>query len=706
MAGLTLPCPKCTAPLKLKDRSLLGKMAKCPRCGHKFVLQEEQEIELELVESTEPAEGRNATWIPDQPTTAKAASQKKSQPAATPGRSAAASENPLAGLFQESNTPAPGGATADNPLSFLQSDTPAPPTGGNPLFSSQDEASPAATAASLNVAAGKTSESSSSVPRRRRKRRRSQGGLLWAGLATGLLLLVAGGVYYQSTTSGPLLEIAADTPAGTATPAADPTATPGESVASSGTSGRGTAAPASYNPVRAKSPTSGAPIQLLHMPAGVRVAINLHPARIWSNDQKYAEFRASMGPLGVWLEQRIEELTKQPPANIEELLIGIILGAKGTEPEIAAVVRFKEPQQRADLLRIYSGTPYQEFSTDIKLDNGYAYRIVNDSLVAICPELYVDDLQAFEKSSAMTADHLQEILKATDRDRLITVVFDPDDIELHKEALFPTSAEMVVEKSLRWLGEDVWAAAWSLHLEDDFHTELLVRGQNHVGPQALKQRYQQRLDVLPEMLLTAVQKMNPQRSGYRRIIGRFPAMTKVLAMASASAVDGRFVRLGALLPTKAGPNLALGTLLTWDESTRTDFSAKKTEVAQTPRPAVLDRSKLPFQERLKLKINAHFNNTALQDIMDFIADEVKIPIDIDGDALKSAGFTKNMNQTIEMENATPLQVIYGILKRYEEEADPMVIHIDEKNNRILLLTKKVAEERKLSTYDFKANGFK
>ncbi len=692
MAGLTLPCPKCTAPLKLKDRSLLGKVAKCPRCGHKFVLQEEQEIELELVESTEPAEGRNATWIPDQLGAAKSASQGKPRSATAAGHATSASENPLAGLFQESNTPAPGGTTADNPLSFLQSDTPAPPSGGNPLLSLQEETSPVATAA----VAGKATES---VPRRRRKRRRSQGGMLWAGLATGLLLLVAGGVYYQSTTSGPLLEITADSPT-------EPTAVPAETVTTAGTAERGTAAPASYNPVRAKSPTSGAPIQLLHMPAGVRVAINLHPARIWSNDQKYAEFRASLGPLGSWLEQRIEELTKQPPANIEELLIGIILGAKGTEPEVAAVVRFKEPQQRADLLRIYSGTPYQEFSTDIKIDNGYAYRIVNESLVAICPELYVDDLQAFEKSSAMTAEHLQELLKATDRERLVTVVFDPEDIELHKEVLFPTSAEMVVEKSLRWLGDDVWAAAWSLHLEEDFHTELLVRGQNHVGPNALKQRYQQRLHVLPEMLLTAVQKMNPQRSGYRRIIGRFPAMTKVLALASASAVDGRFVRLGALLPTKAGPNLALGTLLTWDESTRTDFSAKKAEVAQAPKPAVQDRSKLPFQERLKLKINAHFNNTALQDIMDFVADEVKIPIDIDGDALKSAGFTKNMNQTIELENATPLQVIYAILKRYEDEADPMVIHIDEKKNQILLLTKKVAEERKLSTYDFKANGFK
>ncbi|MCA8982780.1 MAG: hypothetical protein R3C12_02145 [Planctomycetaceae bacterium] len=666
MAGMKIPCPKCDAPLKLPDRSLLGKMAKCPRCGHKFVLREQSEIELELVESPVPVEGKNATWVPDAPLGTAPVPPRQ----ATPPQAA----EPLASLFQESApTPPPG-----DPLSFLHQEPPAA------------EAAPF-------QAIGETAVVTSS-PARRRKRRRSSGGGVWAAIAILLAVAVGGGLYYRSTQSGAMLEIKTTSPS-------PPVAS---TVAPPPAAGNGETAPRpvrSFNPVTASSPTSGKPIQLLNMPAGVRLVINLHPAQLWSNDRQFAEFRASLGPLGAWLETQITELAKQPPQLIEEMLIGIILGPRGTAPEVAAVVHFAEPQQRAELLRIYNGTPHQEFSTDVKINNGFAYRIVNDKTVAICPELYVEDLATFQNTPAMTSDNLQEILKGTDRERLVSVVFDPNDLEQHRETLFPAEAGLVVEKGLRWLGEDVWAAAWSVHVAEDFHTELLVRGQNNVGPISLSKRYQERLDVLPELLLTAVQKMNPQRSGYRQIIGRFPAMLKVLSLATAVGVDGRFVRLGTLLPPKAAPNLALGTLLTWDESTRTDFTEKVQVASSTPATQTVDKSKLPLQERLQLKFDVEFRRTPLQEAFAYIAGESKIPIDIDGDALKLAGFTKNMPQTFTMEQATTLQAIYGIIKTYEKESSPLAIYIDEEKNEILVLTTKVAEDRGLKTYDFKANGF-
>ena len=59
-----------------------------------------------------------------------------------------------------------------------------------------------------------------------------------------------------------------------------------------------------------------------------------------------------------------------------------------------------------------------------------------------------------------------------------------------------------------------------------------------------------------------------------------------------------------------------------------------------------------------------------------------------------------------MENATTLQAIYGIVKNYEAESAPLAIHVDEKNNRILVLTVPVAAKQNLSTFDFKAAGMK
>ncbi len=622
MAAISIPCPRCQAKLKLKDRSLLGKTGKCPKCQHRFLLQEPEK---------EPEAGINPTWIPDE--------------AATP----------------------PVKKEPENPLAFLEKEN----DSAAPLFSEIAESSP--------------------PPVYTKKRGSSNRAPLIVSFV--ILFAAVGGVGYFYFQGGKIkVTSQIETPRTVA-------------VNNSGKSEavperKSISKPLRYSKVQEKNPTSGPPIKLLNMPAGVRIVINLHPEKLWSDQQQYAEFRASLGPLGGWLETQIRDLSKQQDlSKIEEMLIGIILGPMGTPPEIAAVIHFSEEQKRSELLTTYDGTPHTEFSTDLKIKQGRAYHIVDNKTVAICPAVYIEDLLTFEKTPALTGDDIQEILKSTDRDRFLTFAFAPADINQHLESLFPSTAKTVVEKTLRWLGEDVWSAAWSVHVEDDFYTELTVRGLNEVGPTKLSRRYRERLDAVPEMLLTAIQKMEPKRSGYRKIIGRYPAMMKVVAMTTAVAVDGRFVRMGTLLPLKAGPNLALGTLLAWDESTRTDFNAKV--VVDTPKPKEPDIASLPIMQRLARKIDVDFRRTPLQEAFAYIAEESKINIVVDGDALKLAGFTKNMPQTFKADQVPVYEAIYGIIKNYEEEDIPLVIHVSTKENKIIVLTKTVAESRKQEIYQFK-----
>ena len=56
----------------MRDASQLGKTGKCPKCEHKFVLRDPDEVEMELVESPAPARissgpkvGTGAVWVPD-----------------------------------------------------------------------------------------------------------------------------------------------------------------------------------------------------------------------------------------------------------------------------------------------------------------------------------------------------------------------------------------------------------------------------------------------------------------------------------------------------------------------------------------------------------------------------------------------------------------------------------------------------------------
>ncbi len=50
--SVQVPCPKCSTKLKLRDRKLLGKRGKCPKCEHRFVLEDPDEIVLEIADET------------------------------------------------------------------------------------------------------------------------------------------------------------------------------------------------------------------------------------------------------------------------------------------------------------------------------------------------------------------------------------------------------------------------------------------------------------------------------------------------------------------------------------------------------------------------------------------------------------------------------------------------------------------------------
>ena len=75
-----------------------------------------------------------------------------------------------------------------------------------------------------------------------------------------------------------------------------------------------------------------------------------------------------------------------------------------------------------------------------------------------------------------------------------------------------------------------------------------------------------------------------------------PAMAKVVAMSTLTEHGPRHVRLITPLPDRAAPNLALGTLLAWDESTRTDFTRAAPTTTPSAQPA---NTALPLAERLQ-----------------------------------------------------------------------------------------------------------
>ncbi|MEW4530493.1 hypothetical protein [Maioricimonas sp. JC845] len=647
MDVVQINCPKCGKGLRLKDRSKLGKKGKCPACGHSFILQaprEEEEVALELVSDDAPV-GTGAQWVPDEPATA-----------------------PV--------LPAEPAAVAIE-------------TGPAPEIA-------------LNVSDGGV-ERLKEIKRRNARRQRTN-------VVLGLLaLLVVGGAGYALM---PYLE-SQPAPIPKETEAAAPVADKTESTTEPADPGLVTLASvaSNVNLVDEFEPTDGNPIRLLMVPSGANVVFHLRPAELWSDDIAFQELRASLtADVVTWLEETLRTVCRREPQQIEEALITLMLGAIGTEPEVSAVVRLVHEEKMSDLIEEFGGQRINEgASTRIYVRDGETHVIADARTFAVAPESAASEIEEWITTANYNVPTgIFELLDQTDRQRLVTVLFEVDDVKRHEEELFSADALPAMRHVIDWFGDDVETVSWSMHFADNFHSELFLRPRTHgaqkiVSAPVLAKTFEQKLADLPHVLKDdVVGRMSPSSRGYLRIIGRFPAMMEAFRMATVTRMGPTFVRLTTALPPQAGPNLALGTLFTWDESRRTDFtvSAPTTLAAnQNDGPRLPDT----VADRLRrIAVDTEFSRTPLQEAVFYLADEINVKLEINGDALKLSGYTQNMPQTFKLGKVPAVQSFHEILKQYDgkgKEADRMVIVVDEEKKLIELTTKGVADMEGKKPFD-------
>ena len=641
MDTIQIPCPKCGAELKLRDRSLLGRKGKCPKCAHAFVLEEPEEVQLELAEPEPVPAGTAARWIPD------------------------------------GSTPAPAMArpTASRPQAA------APVFNGVPgILGLEELASPEGPSARLQA-----------IKKRNARQRK-------LSLVVGAVVLLAvGGVSYFALTQTPVKstngkgEIAdignqpgrAENPDGTTTPATD------DAVA---------------------SPTKGKPIELKFVPFGSEIILNIHPAELWKTDRG-EELRFCLTAPAKFLEATFLDLFQKKPEQIEEAMICLIPGAQGTMPEVAAVIHLAEEFKKSQFLEDIGGERVDDYGHPVYIKGERAYLLPDQKTMAVGPRAQVQEMVSAIVGRSGAGGGIDELLPMTDRDRHITFILVPQSLRLHANFWFPGPSSgsdgkpspiaSFAHRFCDLLGDEVEAAVWSFHLgEKTFHSEMLLRNVAGVTSARFARDTQKKLDQFAPELLATVQKMDPREVGKRKIIGRLPYMTDFFTMFTTVSSGPRHIQLVTSLPERAAPNLALGTLLAWDESTRTDFTKK---VPTKPSPT--DSVKLPdlIADRLKVKIDVDFRRTPLQDAMTYIGGELKTTIDIDGDSLKMGAYTKNMTQDLKLD-AQPAKVsIMAILEKYSHATDKakmMVIVLDEAKKTILVTTQAGCEKNNLTPFDF------
>ncbi len=109
-------------------------------------------------------------------------------------------------------------------------------------------------------------------------------------------------------------------------------------------------------------------------------------------------------------------------------------------------------------------------------------------------------------------------------------------------------------------------------------------------------------------------------------------------------------------------------------------------------------------ERLKFPVDANFQRTPLQEVLQSLCDQVKVGLELDGNALKDAGYTKNMPQTLMLGKVPMNHVLATIASAYPDRGNGqgLVVSIDQANNAITVTTRKFAEARGLKIHPLPA----
>jgi phage FluMu protein Com len=701
---LTVHCTHCGKAIKIPDDSYLGKMGKCPKCHQKFRIElaseetapfpvpeitppppaKSQKSHTPVVDTpvtpaksaqvkpatSEPQLARNARWIPNSMPVSPVSPAPTGTPAFT-GKSAHAYP-PIAPIelsALSSAAPIPAGENeVDNPFAFNTAGMSTAPVPGFPVTDP-------AGIAPVAVSAYKRKKKSSLV----------------SNLVVLIMFLAAGGAgyfYYTNYMQNQQTNLAEDN---TSTP--QTTAANDAEVVVFQREKRKNA----YQELQELNPTQGPGISLQLLPAGVRMLIHLRPAEIFGDDDRWAEIRACLGPLMPWVETNIKNYCFFTPDKIESVLFGIVLGPRGSIPDVACVVHLKEEIKLREFLDQTQSIPQFNIGDDVYVTGRTAFLVQDPKTIAFCPNDLIQDVIDFRGKEPISTEGLKVLSPQINQSRHIMIAFENEDLLQHLETLFAENTRPFVKSMLEWIGDDVETTLYSVQVDEPFYAELLVRNTTITKPVQVEQQLQEHLAKLPQELVTLTRKMRPRQKGYQQLIGRLPAMMEVFTMCTESAHDSRAVRFLTLLPAKAAPNLATASLLSWDESTRTNFAAADIQMATKDESG----KNLPkgIAARMNTKIDVEFSRTPLQDAFDYIANEVEIKVEIDGDALKSGAYTKNMPQTFSKQQATVAEICQEIVKKYNQ-TEVMCISIDEKTDTLHVLTVSAAKARGMKVYEF------
>ena len=466
------------------------------------------------------------------------------------------------------------------------------------------------------------------------------------------------------------------------------------------------------------APTRGAPPPLAYLPPGSQLVLLARPADIIASDEGRLFLRA----LGPRVEQALESAAAVcgcGPEAIDLIQAGWQAGGpdevvggyaiSGMEPlPVAEDLSLREQAWgKTEGTELESETIHVGTSLSFWLPSRAAGQVLVVAPEKLLREMIVSDRQAagnrglavaddaasaaggWEPLEANLSPDLEALVGMLDGTRHLTLFGSPNYLLYDGRPVFAGPLAKLIEPLGEFLGNDLQAAALSLHCGGNFYIELDCIAPTRTPARKLADTLAKKIEALADTVEDYCNMLDPHPYG-RKLVMRLPRMLGAVAAGLRFGSEGRGVVVNCHLPEHAAHNLALAAELAIEQTS----GAAATAVAGLPAATATPQS---ARDRVQKKISLAFARDTLEKSIQMVADEIGMPIEIIGKDLELEGITKNQSFSLEERDQTAAAVLRTILAKSNPDGKLVYVFRAKDGVEVIEITTRAAAAKRGDT---------
>jgi hypothetical protein len=412
------------------------------------------------------------------------------------------------------------------------------------------------------------------------------------------------------------------------------------------------------------TPTTGGPISLDYTPAGTKIYLAVRPAEIAAGGEGANVLRA-LGPNLADLRSRWEAASGFRFEEVEQLIV-TLHGDNELRP--AFVVRPKPPISEQELVRRW-GNPPATITEGEKYykANGWSFYPApgqGGAVFTMAAEPEIADVIE-KRGIALIGTDVGTMLKSSDADRHVNLIFDPFFLNSGQGDKFFTGQFAKLRPAIAWLvGQDIQTSLVSMHFGSPFYVELSLPNTAAEDRSDVAEALRQRIHAVPTSIEDYMTQINAHPY-WRKLSYRLVPMFNFLGDQTRVGTEQDVAVVNAVLPEYAASNLFVGA-----EMLISSTPGAGPAVAVTP---TTKKTPQTIDELLKAKTTIEFpqhdliNAVAVvkQDLLDAYAD---LPFGFDiktmGGELMDEGITQNQQvRDFSMKDKTVEEILTAMMMK-------------------------------------------